>query len=122
VIITVRFIGEFYGTYLISKYDVKQIMAISTFILIASVFIASFTTNFIVFFFVWGFVFAFSIALFLWIPLTIGSEWFPHNKGLVNGTLSCMIVIGAGLLPKLVKSIIELDPIKTADKMKLTDD
>jgi len=93
-------------------------MAIGTFILIASLFIASFTTKFIVFFFVWGFMFSFSLSLFVWIPLTILAEWFPNNKGLINGILWSINVTGAGLLPKLARSVIGLDPMTDPEVRK----
>ena len=97
-------------------------MAVSTFTFIGSLFIMSFITNFWAFFFVWGFMFSISIALFLWVPLTLGAEWFPKNKGLVNGINLCVTVIGAGLLPILIRSIIDLDTLADSDRAKLIKD
>ena len=86
-------------------------MLASSFTLVGTVFVCSFITNFWVFFALWGVVFSCSLSMFYWIPGTIGWEWFPNSKGLVNGVFQSIIALGAGIIPIIAKAVIDLPPL-----------
>lgn len=71
----------------------KLMLFLGNLIIAASIFVASFMTNFWTFIIFYGFTFGMANGALYVVPMKIGFLYYPHRKGMVSGT----IVAGFGM-------------------------
>jgi OFA family oxalate/formate antiporter-like MFS transporter len=55
----------------------------------------------------WGVMVGSGIGFGYLVPITVGSKWFPHHRGLVNGLAIAIFAAGSGIFGPLAAMLIE---------------
>jgi OFA family oxalate/formate antiporter-like MFS transporter len=69
--------------------------------------LASWTESLPVLYVTWGLMLGTGIGFGYLVPITVGSKWFPHHRGLVNGLAIAVFAGGSGLFGPLAGILIE---------------
>lgn len=87
----------------------KKEIFIGSLIIVGSIFLSSFFTNFWWFVIFYGIVFGLVNGALYIIPIRLGFMYFPHKKGIVSGLIVCGFGMGAFFLSYVAKYIINPD-------------
>jgi OFA family oxalate/formate antiporter-like MFS transporter len=69
--------------------------------------LASFTHSLPVLYLTWGLMVGTGLGFGYLAPITVGSKWFPHHRGLVNGLAIGIFAAGSGLFGPLAAMLTE---------------
>jgi OFA family oxalate/formate antiporter-like MFS transporter len=67
----------------------------------AGLFFASFTTSLTMLYLTWGVMVGIGLGFGYLPPISVGSKWFPHQRGLVNGLAIGIFAAGSGIFGPL---------------------
>ena len=70
-------------------------------------FLASFTHSLPMLYCTWGLMIGTGIGFGYLVPITVGSKWFPHHRGLVNGLAIGIFAAGSGIFGPIAGTMIE---------------
>jgi MFS transporter, OFA family, oxalate/formate antiporter len=70
-------------------------------------FFASFTTSLATLYLTWGFMVGMGLGFGYLTPITVGSLWFPHQRGLVNGLAIGIFAAGSGIFGPIAGYLVE---------------
>jgi OFA family oxalate/formate antiporter-like MFS transporter len=70
-------------------------------------FLASFTHSLPMLYLTWGLMIGTGIGFGYLVPITVGSKWFPHHRGLVNGLAIGIFAAGSGIFGPIAGAMIE---------------
>jgi len=70
-------------------------------------FLASFTHSLPMLYCTWGLMIGTGIGFGYLVPITVGSKWFPHHRGLVNGLAIGIFAAGSGIFGPIAATMIE---------------
>jgi OFA family oxalate/formate antiporter-like MFS transporter len=70
-------------------------------------YLASFTDSLTMLYLTWGVMVGTGIGFGYLIPISVGSKWFPHHRGLVNGLAIGIFAAGSGVFGPIGGTLIE---------------
>jgi MFS transporter, OFA family, oxalate/formate antiporter len=70
-------------------------------------FFASFTSSLATLYLTWGFMVGMGLGFGYLTPITVGSLWFPHQRGLVNGLAIGIFAAGSGIFGPIAGYLVE---------------
>ncbi len=69
--------------------------------------LASWTHSLSMLYLTWGVMLGAGVGFGYLVPITVGSKWFPHHRGLVNGLAIGIFAAGSGLFGPLAGLLVE---------------
>jgi OFA family oxalate/formate antiporter-like MFS transporter len=69
--------------------------------------LASWTHSLSMLYLTWGVMLGAGVGFGYLVPITVGSKWFPHHRGLVNGLAIAIFAAGSGLFGPLAGMLAE---------------
>ena len=73
----------------------------------AGLYLASFTNSLSTLYLTWGLMVGIGLGFGYAIPIAVGSKWFPHQRGLVNGLAIGIFAAGSGIFGPIGGTMIE---------------
>jgi OFA family oxalate/formate antiporter-like MFS transporter len=73
----------------------------------AGLFLASFTTSLTMLYLTWGLMVGTGLGFGYLTPITVGSKWFPNQRGLVNGLAIGIFAAGSGIFGPIAGKLVE---------------
>ena len=69
--------------------------------------LASWTQSLPMLYLTWGVMLGFGVGFGYLVPITVGSKWFPHHRGLVNGLAIGIFAAGSGIFGPFAGMLVE---------------
>ncbi len=69
--------------------------------------LASWTHSLSMLYLTWGVMLGAGVGFGYLVPISVGSKWFPHHRGLVNGLAIAIFAAGSGLFGPLAGMLVE---------------
>jgi MFS transporter, OFA family, oxalate/formate antiporter len=85
----------------------RPIAAIGGVLFSLGLLLASWTHSLPTLYLTWGVMIGAGIGFGYLVPITVGSKWFPHHRGLVNGLAIGLFAAGSGLFGPLEGMLVE---------------
>src|SRR5579863_10035945 len=85
----------------------RPIAAIGGILYSSGLLLASWTHSLPVLYLTWGVMVGSGIGFGYLVPITVGSKWFPHHRGLVNGLAIAIFAAGSGIFGPLAGMLLE---------------
>jgi MFS transporter, OFA family, oxalate/formate antiporter len=85
----------------------RLVAAIGGLLFSVGLFLASFTHSLTMLYLTWGVLVGTGLGFGYLAPITVGSKWFPHHRGLVNGLAIAIFAAGSGIFGPLAGLLIE---------------
>jgi MFS transporter, OFA family, oxalate/formate antiporter len=85
----------------------RPIAVIGGALFVSGVLLASWAQSLPVLYLTWGVMVGAGVGFGYLVPITVGSKWFPHHRGLVNGVAIAIFAAGSGLLGPLGGMLVE---------------
>jgi OFA family oxalate/formate antiporter-like MFS transporter len=85
----------------------QRVAAIGGFLFSLGLLLASWTQSLAMLYLTWGVLVGAGIGFGYLVPITVGSKWFPHHRGLVNGLSISIFAAGSGLFGPVAGTLIE---------------
>lgn len=85
----------------------RTVAAIGGIMFSLGLFLASFTHSLPMLYLTWGLMIGTGIGFGYLVPITVGSKWFPHHRGLVNGLAIAIFAAGSGIFGPIAGAMIE---------------
>jgi len=83
----------------------RAIAAFGGFMFSAGLFLASYTTSLPMLYLTWGLMVGIGLGFGYLPPISVGSKWFPHQRGLVNGLAVGIFAAGSGVFGPVAAQI-----------------
>ncbi len=85
----------------------RPIAAIGGVLFSLGLLLASWTQSLPMLYLTWGVMVGAGIGFGYLVPITVGSKWFPHHRGLVNGLAIALFAAGSGLFGPVEGMLVE---------------
>ncbi len=85
----------------------RPIAAIGGALYVSGLLLASWTHSLPMLYLTWGVMVGAGIGFGYLVPITVGSKWFPHHRGLVNGLAIAIFAAGSGIFGPLAGMLLE---------------
>jgi OFA family oxalate/formate antiporter-like MFS transporter len=85
----------------------RTVAAIGGIMFSLGLFLASFTHSLPMLYCTWGLMIGTGCGFGYLVPITVGSKWFPHHRGLVNGLAIGIFAAGSGIFGPIAGAMIE---------------
>jgi OFA family oxalate/formate antiporter-like MFS transporter len=85
----------------------RSVAAIGGVLFSSGLLLASWTQSLTMLYLTWGVMVGAGIGFGYLVPITVGSKWFPHHRGLVNGLAIGIFAAGSGLFGPLAATLVE---------------
>jgi MFS transporter, OFA family, oxalate/formate antiporter len=85
----------------------RRIAVIGGALYVCGMLLASWTQSLPVLYLTWGVMVGAGVGFGYLVPITVGSKWFPHHRGLVNGVAIAIFAAGSGLFGPLGGMLVE---------------
>jgi OFA family oxalate/formate antiporter-like MFS transporter len=85
----------------------RSVAAIGGFLFSLGLLLASWTQSLPMLYLTWGVLVGAGIGFGYLVPITVGSKWFPHHRGLVNGLAIGIFAAGSGIFGPVAGLLVE---------------
>lgn len=85
----------------------RPVAAIGGILFSSGLLLASWTQSLPMLYLSWGVMLGTGIGFGYLVPITVGSKWFPHHRGLVNGLAIAIFAAGSGIFGPIAGTLIE---------------
>ncbi len=85
----------------------RSIATIGGLLFVSGLLLASWTHSLSTLYLTWGVMVGAGIGFGYLVPITVGSKWFPHHRGLVNGLAIAIFAAGSGIFGPLAGILID---------------
>jgi OFA family oxalate/formate antiporter-like MFS transporter len=85
----------------------RIVAAIGGFLFSLGLLLASWTQSLPMLYLTWGVLVGAGIGFGYLVPITVGSKWFPHHRGLVNGLAIGIFAAGSGVFGPVAGMLVE---------------
>jgi OFA family oxalate/formate antiporter-like MFS transporter len=85
----------------------RRIAVIGGALYVSGILLASWAHSLPVLYLTWGVMVGAGVGFGYLVPITVGSKWFPHHRGLVNGVAIAIFAAGSGLFGPLGGMLVE---------------
>ena len=92
--------------FLQNRFGPRAIAAFGGLMFSSGLFLASWTTSLTMLYVTWGLMVGIGLGFGYLPPISVGSKWFPHQRGLVNGLAIGIFAAGSGLFGPLAAWLI----------------
>jgi OFA family oxalate/formate antiporter-like MFS transporter len=93
--------------FLQNKIGPRAVATIGGILFSSGLFLASFTQSLPMLYLTWGLMVGAGLGFGYLAPITVGSKWFPHHRGLVNGLAIGIFAAGSGIFGPVGGMMIE---------------
>jgi MFS transporter, OFA family, oxalate/formate antiporter len=95
------------GGFLQRRIGPRSVAAIGGVLYSFGLLLASWTHSLPMLYLTWGLMVGAGLGFGYLVPITVGSKWFPHHRGLVNGLAIAIFGAGSGLFGPLAGLLVE---------------
>ncbi len=85
----------------------RNVAAIGGLLYVGGLLLASWTHSLAMLYLTWGVMLGAGVGFGYLVPITVGSKWFPHHRGLVNGLAIAIFAAGSGLFGPFAGLLVE---------------
>jgi OFA family oxalate/formate antiporter-like MFS transporter len=85
----------------------RSVATIGGLLFVSGLLLASYTQSLAMLYLTWGVMLGAGVGFGYLVPITVGSKWFPHHRGLVNGLAISIFAAGSGLFGPVAGLLVE---------------
>jgi MFS transporter, OFA family, oxalate/formate antiporter len=85
----------------------RRVAVIGGILFSSGLLLASWTHSLSMLYLTWGVMLGAGVGFGYLVPITVGSKWFPHHRGLVNGLAIAIFAAGSGVFGPLAGMLVE---------------